>query len=99
MEWNLARAGRDLWVWDWAYSAPGVPLGFDLLQFFHLRHRVLREEAPETALAHAATDAEPGLGRLGIPADERRVVVALHHAEVLLREERARQARAAVGQA
>jgi hypothetical protein len=97
VEWNLARAGADLWVWDWAYSAPGVPLGFDLLQFFHLRHRVLREEPGEVALQRAAEEAEPGLGRLGIPADERRAVIALHRAEVLLREERARQARAAVG--
>jgi hypothetical protein len=98
VEWNLARAGADLWVWDWAYSAPGVPLGFDLLQFFHLRHRVLREEPGELALQHAADEAQPGLGRMGITADERRAVVALHRAEVLLREERARQARAAVGQ-
>jgi hypothetical protein len=97
VEWNLARAGRDLWVWDWAYSAPGVPFGFDLLQFFHLRHKVLREAPGEVALQRAATEADPGLGRLGIPADERRAVVALHRAEVLLREERARQARAAVG--
>jgi hypothetical protein len=97
VEWNLARAGNDLWVWDWAYSAPDVPFGFDLLQFFHLRHRVLREEPAGVALSHAATEADPGLGRLGIPADERRAVVALHRAEVLLREERARQARAAVG--
>ena len=45
VEWNLARGRTDeLWVWDWAYSAPGVPFGFDLVQFFHLRHRVLREE-------------------------------------------------------
>jgi hypothetical protein len=97
VEWNLARAGDDLWVWDWAYSAPGVPLGFDLLQFFHLRHRVLRDEPGELALQHAAEEAAPGLSRLGITADERRAVIALHRAEVLLREERARQARAAVG--
>jgi hypothetical protein len=97
VEWNLARADGRLWAWDWAYSAPSVPVGFDLLQFFHLRHRVLREEAPAVALAHAAEDARSGLARLGLPEDERRAVVALHHAEVLLREERARQARAAVG--
>ena len=71
-----------------------MPFGLDLLQFFHLRHLVLREEAPERALAYAAADADPGLARLGIPMDERRAVVALHRAEVLLREERARQARA-----
>ena len=86
-------ADGDLWAWDWAYSAADVPFGLDLLQFFHLRHLVLREEAPEVALTYAAADAGPGLARLGIPFDERRAVVALHHTEVLLREERARQAR------
>jgi hypothetical protein len=93
VEWNLAEASGHLWAWDWAYSAPDVPFGVDLLQFFHLRHLVLREEAPDVALTYAAADAEPGLVRLGIPGDERRAVVALHHTEVLLREERARQAR------
>ena len=93
VEWNLADAEGDLWAWDWAYSAPDVPFGLDLLQFFHLRHLVLREEDPDVALTHAAADAEPGLTQLGIPLDEQRAVVALHHTEVLLREERAGQAR------
>lgn len=97
VEWNLAEADGQLWAWDWAYSAPGVPLGFDLLQFFHLRHRILRGEAPPQALEHAAADAKPGLTHLGIPIDEQRAVTALHHAEVLMREERAHQARATVG--
>jgi hypothetical protein len=96
VEWNLARAGGRLYAWDWAYSAPDVPFGFDLLQFFHLRHLVLREEAPEAALANAAADARAGLRELGIPADEVGAVVALHRIEVLLREERARQARTGV---
>ena len=96
VEWNLAQADGRLFAWDWAYSAPDVPFGFDLLQFFHLRHRVLRDEAPTVALAHAAEDAGPGLRQLGIPADEVGAVVALHHTEVLLREERARMARSGV---
>ena len=50
VEWNLARADGRLFAWDWAYSAPDVPFGFDLLQFFHLRHRVLREAPPAVAL-------------------------------------------------
>jgi hypothetical protein len=93
VEWNLAEANGGLWAWDWAYSAAGIPFGLDLLQFFHLRHLVLREEAPDVALQYAAADAEPGLARLGIPSEERRAVIALHHTEVLLRDERARQAR------
>jgi hypothetical protein len=96
VEWNLATAAHHLYAWDWAYSAPDVPFGFDLLQFFHLRHRVLREEAPDVALAHAAADAAPGLRELGVPDDEVRAVTALHRIEVLLREERALQARTKV---
>jgi hypothetical protein len=96
VEWNLAQADGHLFAWDWAYSAPDVPFGFDLLQFFHLRHRVLREEAPAVALANAAADARPGLRQLGIPADEIDAVIALHHTEVLLREERALLARSRV---
>lgn len=93
VEWNLARAHGRLYAWDWAYSAPDVPFGIDLLQFFHLRHLVLRDEAPDVSLAHAASDAAPGLARLGIAGDERGAVIALHRTEVLLRHERARQAR------
>jgi hypothetical protein len=96
VEWNLATTGRELIAWDWAYSASGVPFGFDLLQFFHLRHRVLHEEPSDVALAHAAAEAAPGLRQLGIPDDEARAVIALHHVEVLLREERALQARTRV---
>jgi hypothetical protein len=96
VEWNLATAGRELIAWDWAYSAPDVPFGFDLLQFFHLRHRVLREQPGDVALAQAAADAGPGLRELGIPDDEARAVIALHRVEVLLREERALQARTRV---
>lgn len=98
VEWNLARADGRLFAWDWAYSASDVPFGFDLLQFFHLRHRVLREAPPAVALTRAADDARPGLRQLGIPDDEVGAVVALHQAEVLLREERALQARAKVSQ-
>jgi hypothetical protein len=98
VEWNLARAGGRLFAWDWAYSAPGVPVGFDLLQFFHLRHRVLRDEPADVALARAAEDARPGLAELGIPSEQVPAVIALHHAEVLLREERALQARTEVMQ-
>jgi hypothetical protein len=98
VEWNLARAGRQLIAWDWAYSAPGVPVGLDLLQFFHLRHRFLRGVEPEAALTLAADEARPGLAELGIPDDEVTAVISLHRAEVLLREERALQARSEVRQ-
>ena len=86
-------------AWDWAYAAADVPIGFDLLQFFHLRHRNLRGVPLETALVHAAIDAAPGLRALGLDADAISAVTALHRIEVGLREERARQEREAIGSA
>ena len=94
VEWNLGRAGDRMLAWDWAYSAPAVPFGFDLLQFFHLRHRNLRGAKPEVALARAAVDAAPGLRALGIDATEQDAVTRLHRIEVAARDARARNARA-----
>lgn len=97
VEWNLARAGRQLYAWDWAYSAPDVPFGFDLLQFFHLRFHN-REDLPEpVALDRAATAATPALARLGVDSATRAGVVALHRVEVRLRRLRAACLRRAVG--
>ena len=50
VEWNLGIAGDVIVAWDWAYCAADVPFGFDVLQFFHLRHRNLRGRAPSVAL-------------------------------------------------
>jgi hypothetical protein len=93
VEWNLGRVGRGLVAWDWAYAAPDVPIGFDVLQFFHLRYRNLRGLPADVALTRAARDAVPGLRALGLDSEERAAVVALHRLEVALRDERARQLR------
>jgi hypothetical protein len=93
VEWNLARADGRVYAWDWAYSAPGVPVGFDLLQFFHLRHRYVRGATPPVALDLAARDARDGLAELGLDGEQRAAVTALHRIEVELREQRAAIAR------
>jgi hypothetical protein len=93
VEWNLARSRGRTFAWDWAYSAPAVPFGFDLLQFFHLRHRNLRGATPEAALDLAARDATSGLATLGLGREARAAVTSLHRLEVSLRATRAALAR------
>ena len=93
VEWNLARFDRHVIAWDWAYAAAAVPVGFDLLQFFHLRHHNLGGIPTEAALDLAARDAAPGLNALGLDPYEQAAVAWLHRIEVALRLERARQAR------
>ncbi len=97
VEWNLGRVGDRLIAWDWAYSAPDVPFGFDLLQFFHLRHRNVRRLGPNAALAQARSDAKIGLRALGLGPDECLAVGALHAVEVARREEHTLQIREPVG--
>ncbi len=95
--WNLARAGHDLHAWDWAYSAPGVPVGFDALHFAYLPRVVLDRTPPDAASTLAAANVEPVLVALGLDDSQRRAVAALHRFEQDLREERARLQRAGRG--
>lgn len=92
--WNLGRCGRAIAAWDWAYSAPAVPLGFDALHFSFLPLRVGASMAPDLAAARAADTAAPALRELGLDDEAREATVALHRLEVDLREARAGQARA-----
>lgn len=93
--WNLARDGSGLHAWDWAYSAPGVPVGFDALHFSYLPTVVLDGTPEDEASILAAANVAPVLVALGLDADQRAAVVALHRFEQDLREERARLRRAA----
>jgi hypothetical protein len=93
--WNVARRGTELHVWDWAYSAPAVPLGFDALHFSYLPTVVLDGTTPDDASALAAVNVAPVLADLGLDAAQRATVVALHRLEQDLREERARLQRRA----
>lgn len=93
VEWNLGATADGIVAWDWAYCAAGVPFGFDVLQFFHLRHRNLHGRPGDEALTRAGVEAAPYLERLGLDADQARATTALHRLEVALRTERARARR------
>jgi hypothetical protein len=93
VEWNLGTTDGRVVAWDWAHAAPDVPFGFDLLQFFHLRHHNLHGVPTDAALARARDDADCGLVTLGLDAEARAATGALHALEVAARTERARQDR------
>ena len=82
--WNLALTGRGVAAWDWEYSAPDAPVGFDLLHW-HFQHRLA---APGGNLDTAATELAarlPGLGTLAVPETARELVADLYLVEMLTR--------------
>ena len=95
VEWNLATLERDLYAWDWAYSAPTMPFGFDVLHHPYLRYRVVGGLDAGTAGRRALADAAPALRSLGVGPELHAPLVALLQLELDLREVRARQRRAA----
>jgi hypothetical protein len=94
--WNLATERGSLHAWDWAYSAPGVPFGFDAVHCAYLPRQVLGGMTPDDAAAASIPEAEAALGALGVPTDRHPAILALHRLEVDLREVRARLARRTV---
>ena len=89
--WNMAEAPDGLYVWDWEYSRPDRPFGFDLLHFFFQDAFVARSQPATSAFAEAGERAEPGLRRLGMGSEARRALGRLHRLEVRLRAEAAVQ--------
>ncbi len=87
--WNLGRTRESLFAWDWAYSAPAVPLGFDALHFAALPEEVLGGASRSEAATHAVEVSTPALRALGLDAEQVRAVAALHRLELELRDTRA----------
>jgi len=87
--WNLGRTRESLFAWDWAYSAPAVPLGFDALHFAAIPQEVLGGSSRAEAATQAAEVSAPALRALGLDDDQVRAVVALHRLELELRDTRA----------
>ena len=85
VSWNMAEAPDGLYVWDWEYSRPGRPFGFDLLHFFFQDAFVARSQPLLTVFSDTATWATPGLSRLGLGTDAQAALRRLHRLEVRLR--------------
>lgn len=86
--WNMASAapGAPLHVWDWEYSAAGVPVGLDILHF-HFQHAYVEKGTDARgSFAHATRSAEADLARIGLGCSEREAVAVCHRLELLRRE-------------
>lgn len=82
--WNLARTPGGGAVWDWEYSAPQVPVGFDLLHW-HFQTSLADPQATLDTAAAAMADRLAGLERLGVAPGSHRHVADLYLVEMLTR--------------
>lgn len=82
--WNLAFTAGGLAAWDWEYSAPDVPVGFDLLHW-HFQHRLAAAGGTLDTAAVELARRLPGLDLMGVPPSARRLVGDLYLIEMLTR--------------
>lgn len=82
--WNLGRARGEDFAWDWEYSAPCVPVGFDLLHS-HFQQRLARSDGTLEAAVVALDEAASWLSTLGVPSEAQRSVASLYLLEILTR--------------
>jgi hypothetical protein len=88
--WNLARCGSRLYAWDWEYSTPDAPLGFDAVHYYFQVAFVAGQCPLGEATALAVDRAAAALRALGLPEETHRLVAALHLLELAIRHEDAR---------
>lgn len=88
--WNLARSGSRLYAWDWEYSTPCVPLGFDAVHYHFQVAFVARQVPLDQAVTLAAGRAAAALRELGLPERVLHLAAVLHLLELAIRHEEAR---------
>lgn len=88
--WNLATSGSRLYAWDWEYSTPCVPLGFDAVHYHFQVAFVARQVPLDQAVTLAAGRAAAALRELGLPERVLQLVPVLHLLELAIRHEEAR---------
>ncbi|MCC6224807.1 MAG: hypothetical protein IT195_00195 [Microthrixaceae bacterium] len=86
--WNMARAAPEalLHVWDWEYSAAGVPVGLDILHFHFQYAYVEKGTDARGSFAYATRSAATDLARIGLGRSEREAAALCHRLELLRRE-------------
>lgn len=84
VSWNLALSPSGASAWDWEYSAPSVPVGFDLLHW-HFQTRLAGSDATLDSAADELAVRLPGLGTLGVDEPAWRLVGELYLLEMLTR--------------
>lgn len=83
--WNLMTRGDRVQVIDWEFTADGAPIGFDLCHFHTQVASELLGLDADHALTHSARLVPHGLGRLGVPAENRAAVWRLYLVELIRR--------------
>ncbi len=81
--WNIGRHGGVLYAWDWEHSAPGVPVGFDLLHWRFQVALVLRGRPLADAVAAVRTAATTELK--DVRPEHRALVADLYLLEMFMR--------------
>jgi hypothetical protein len=85
--WNLGKTSSALHAWDWEYSSPDVPLGFDVLHW-HFQTTLANQSRSLAQAVDAVDSAAEGLGRLGLPLESRNTVASAYVLDILVRSVR-----------
>lgn len=83
--WNVARCGRELWVWDWEYSGAARPVGLDAYHWHYQQARIVRGDGVVAALETSRRRGSRHLDALGIDGDSEPVIAAAHVLELAAR--------------
>ena len=82
--WNVVEADGLPLAWDWEFSEPSVPVGFDLLHW-HFQQSLARPQGSLGAAVRAVYDAAPTLAAVGVHPARHRLVASLYLIEILTR--------------
>lgn len=81
--WNIGRHRGELYAWDWEHSAPGVPVGFDLLHWRFQVTLVLRGRPLADAVAAVRRAAAAELD--DVRPEHRALIADLYLLEMFMR--------------
>jgi hypothetical protein len=82
--WNVVEAaGRPL-AWDWEFSEPSAPVGFDLLHW-NFQQSLARPQGSLDAAVRAVYQCAPKLAAVGVHPARHRLVASLYLVEILTR--------------
>ena len=84
VSWNLAGLRGEAYAWDWEYSDPSAPVGFDLLHW-HFQHRLAQDDGNLENATLTLDRATTGLAALGVPPAGQRLTASLYLLEMLTR--------------
>lgn len=85
--WNLGKASSALYAWDWEYSHPDVPLGFDVLHW-HFQTTLANQSRSLAHAVDAVDTAAQSLAKLGLPKDSHQSVASVYVLDIFVRSVR-----------